>query len=88
MADADNSDPDVVMIPVKRYDIELSIEDIIRPLTEFVSKVNVGQAIASSPDMQQHAEKLSDLAQQVLEVANRIKAISPDLLSPKPRSRD
>jgi hypothetical protein len=47
----------------------------------------VGQAIAQSPDMQQHAEKLSDLAQQVLDVAKRIHAISPDVLSSKPPSR-
>jgi hypothetical protein len=75
------------MIPVKRYDIELSIEDIMKPLTAFVTKADVGQAIASSPDMQQHAEKLSDLAQQVLDVAKRIEAISPNILSPKSGSR-
>lgn len=79
MADA----PKVTMVPVKRYDIDLSIEDIMTPLTAFVQQTHVGQVIASSPDMQQHAERLSGLAQQVLDVARRIEAISPDILSPK-----
>jgi hypothetical protein len=87
MTDAPKSDPKVVMIPVKRYEIDLSIEDIMKPLTAFVNKTSVGQAIANSPDMKEHAEKLSDLAQQVLDVAKRIEAISPNILSPKSGSR-
>ena len=87
MAETPNPDPKIVMVPVKRYDVELSLEDIMKPLTAFMSKASVGQAIAQSPDMQQHAEKLSDLAQQVLDVAKRIQAISPDVLSSKPPSR-
>jgi hypothetical protein len=87
MAEPSKPDPTIVMVPVKRYDVELSLEDIMKPLTAFVNKESVGQAIAQSPDMQQHAEKLSDLAQQVLDVAKRIQAISPDVLSSKPPSR-
>ncbi len=79
--DTPQSDPKVVMVPVKRYDIELSIEDIMTPLTAFVNKSYVGQAIANSPAVQEHAEKLSGLAQQVLDVAKRIEAISPNILS-------
>jgi hypothetical protein len=87
MATSAKPDPKIVMVPVKRYDIELSIEDIMTPLTAFANKANVGQAIATSPEVQPHAAKLSDLAQQVLDVAKRIQAINPDILSPKPGSR-
>ena len=79
--------PDVVMVPVKRYDVDLSIEDIMTPLTAFVQQTHVGQVIANSPDMQKHAADLSGLAKQVLDVAKRIEAISPDILSPKPKAR-
>jgi len=79
--DTPQSDEKVVMVPVKRYDLALSIEDIMTPLTAFVNKSYVGQAMANSPDMKDHAEKLSGLAQQVLDVAKRIEAISPDILS-------
>lgn len=78
-------DEKVVMVPVKRYDINLTIEDIMTPLTAFVSKTNVGQAIANAPDIKEHAANLSGLAQQVLDVAKRIEAIRPDILSPKPK---
>ena len=78
-------DEKVVMVPVKRYDINLTIEDIMTPLTAFVNKTNVGQAIANAPDIREHAANLSGLAQQVLDVAKRIEAIRPDILSPKPK---
>ena len=85
MADAPPVDPKVVMVPVKRYDVNLTIEDIMTPLTAFVNQTHVGQVIASSPDMQQHAADLSGLAQRVLDVAKKIEAISPNILSPKPK---
>ena len=85
MADAPPLDPKVVMVPVKRYDLNLTIEDIMTPLTDFANKAHVGQVIANSPDMQQHAANFSGLAQQVLDVAKKIEAISPDILSPKPK---
>lgn len=79
MADA----PKITMVPVKRYDLDLTIEDIMTPLTAFVRQTHVGEAVANSPDLQQHAERLSGLAQQVLDVAKRIEAISPNILSPR-----
>jgi hypothetical protein len=74
-------DPNVVMVPVTRHDVNLSIEDIMKPLTAFANQPRVAQAAAAMPDVQQHAAQLAGLAQQVLDVANRLKAVEPSLLS-------
>ena len=76
--------PDVIMVPVKRHDVSLSIEDIMTPLTAFARQTHVGQAVSASSVMQQHAANLSGLAQQVLDVAKQIDLINPGILSPRP----
>ena len=54
--------PKVVMVPVKRYDINLTLHDILTPLTQMAQ---AGQAPSAGPDVQQHVQQLSDLAGQL-----------------------
>jgi len=72
----------IVQVPVKRFDVNLTLQDIMTPLTAFAQQAHVAQAAAATPEVQQHAADLAGLAQQVLEVANKINAVAPHLLSP------
>ena len=81
-----NDHSDIVQIPVKRYDVNLTLQDIMTPLTAFASQAHVAQAVAASPEVQQHATELSGLAQQVLDVAGRLNAVAPHLLAPGPQA--
>ncbi|HEX3398694.1 MAG TPA: hypothetical protein VHT74_00065 [Acetobacteraceae bacterium] len=74
--------PKVVMVPVKRYDINLTLHDILTPLTQMAQ---AGQAPSAGPDVQQHVQQLSDLAGQLRDVVNRLNKVDPSLLAPTPR---
>jgi len=76
--------PEVVQIPVKRYDVNLTMQDLMTPLTAFAQQSHVADAAASTPGLQQHARELADRAQQVLDAANRVIALAPHLLAPPP----
>jgi len=76
-----NETPEVVQIPVKKHEINLSIQDILTPLTVFAQQTHVAQALASSPEAQQHARELAGLARQILDVAGRLNAVAPHLLA-------
>jgi hypothetical protein len=79
-----NDPPEVVQIPVKRYDVNLTMQDLMAPLTGFAQQARVAQAVASVPELQQHANELGNLARQVIDVSNRLNAVAPHLLSPTP----
>lgn len=82
------SDPsDVVQVPVKRYEVNLTMQDIMTPLAGFAQQARVAQAAASAPELLQHANELGNLARQVLDVADRLNAVAPHLLSPNPPQR-
>ncbi len=76
--------PEVVQVPVKRYDVNLTMQDIMAPLTTFAQQTHVAQIVAATPELQQHATELGNLAAQVLAVANRLNAVAPHLLAPTP----
>lgn len=72
----------VVMVPVKRYDINLTLHDILTPLTQMAQ---AAQAPSAGSDVHQHVQQLSDLAGQLRDVVNRLNALDPSLLAPAPR---
>jgi hypothetical protein len=74
--------PQVVQVPVKRYDINLSLSDILQPLTQFASQPRVVQAGQSTPSLLAHAQQLTDLASQLHDVVARLNALDPKLLAP------
>jgi hypothetical protein len=74
--------PRVTLVPVKRYDINLSLHDILTPLIQFSTQPHVVQAATATPEVQQHALELGDLARQLRDVVGRLNAIDPGLLSP------
>lgn len=77
-------DPKVVQIPVTRHDVNLTLQDIVTPLTTFAQRQATIQALAAAPEAQQHAAHLSTLASQILALAAHIDAVAPHLLSPAP----
>jgi len=77
--------PKVVQVPVKKYDVDLTLEDIMTPLAAFAQQAHVAQAAAAAPEVRQHAADLSGLAKQILEVANKLNAVAPHLLKPGPQ---
>ena len=75
--------PKVVMVPVKRYDINLTLHDILTPLTQMSATMAQGKGVAApGSQLDQHVQQLSDLAGQLRDVVNRINAADPSLLAP------
>ena len=87
----------VAMVAVKRYDVNLTLDDILTPLTQSAGKVpeagpgttgsvaQSGSGAAGNPDLAQHMQTLSALAGQLKEVISKINQIDPTLLAPTPR---
>ncbi len=73
-------DPNVVQIPVTRHDLNLTLQDLMTPLTTFADRH--GTTLASAPEAQQHATALATLAGQIVSIAGHLDAIAPHLLSP------
>jgi hypothetical protein len=77
--------PKVVMVPVKRYDINILLEDILAPLTKMSASLDLDKAgAAAGTDIHQHVQQLSDLARQLHSVVDRINGADPKLLAPTP----
>jgi hypothetical protein len=80
--------PNIVMVPVKRYDINLTLHDILTPLTQM--SASLAQAVPGpvpGSDIHQHVQQLSDLARQLRDVVDRINAADPRLLAPTPQTQ-
>jgi hypothetical protein len=81
--------PKIVQVPVKRYDVNLTLEDILTPLTQLsahraqqrAASVQSSEAVQSS-EMDQHLQQLSDLARQLKDVISRINEADPTVLAP------
>ena len=72
------------MVPVKRYDINLTLDDILTPLTQTGSHVaRARQGKALDPETAQLLRKFTDLVTQLKDVVNQINQIDPSLLAPK-----
>jgi hypothetical protein len=75
--------PNVVLVPVKRYDINLTLNDILTPLTRMGANLVPGRGVAApGTDLSQHVQQLSDLAQKLRDVVGHIDAADPSLLAP------
>jgi hypothetical protein len=74
--------PEVLKVPVRRYDVNIALHDILTPLTQFASQAHVVQAGVATPEVQQHAIELAQLASQLRDVVGRLNAINPNLLAP------
>lgn len=89
--------PQVTMVPVKRYDVALTLDDLLTPLTQTASKPaqagappadrTLAEAApgAANPELAQHLQTLSDLAGQLKDVVSKINQIDPTVLAPTPR---
>ena len=73
--------PQVKMVTVTRYDVNLSLEDILTPLTQTAASLTQAQAApgvapapAMDPTMVQQLQRLSDLASQLKDVVTQINA--------------
>ncbi|HUB63035.1 MAG TPA: hypothetical protein VL996_01055 [Methylocella sp.] len=73
-----------VIVPVKRYDVNLTLDDIVTPLLDVASH----QASARTADadkaaeLEPHLRRLSELAAQLKAVVGEINRIDPTLLAP------
>jgi hypothetical protein len=77
----------ITMVPVKRYDISLSLEEILTPLAELAGRQG---ALLSGPEgaqLEPHLRRLSELAGELKEVVRQINAINPALLAPRARQQ-
>jgi len=80
--------PKVVKVPVKRYDINLTLHDILLPLTQLSDTLAQKQkAPAIGSELHQHVLLLSGLARQLTDVIGRINEADPTLLAPTTQTK-
>jgi hypothetical protein len=81
-----NDTPQVIMIPVKRYDVVLTLDDILTPLTQTAASLNQAGLIGAAvdPEVAEHLQRFTDLVTQLKDVVNQINQIDPSLLASKP----
>ncbi|MDD2659048.1 MAG: hypothetical protein PHY54_05110 [Methylococcales bacterium] len=77
-----NDTSKVVMVPVKRYDINLTLDDILTPLTETVNNITT-KNMKVGADVAPHLLRFHDLVSQLHEVVTIINRIDPSLLASK-----
>ncbi|HLZ31536.1 MAG TPA: hypothetical protein VKV73_29810 [Chloroflexota bacterium] len=78
--------PQVQMVQVKRYDITLTLDDILTPLTQTSTHLNTAGLVgaATDPQVGELMQKFTDLVTQLKDVVAQINAIDPSLLASKP----
>jgi hypothetical protein len=75
----------VVMVPVKRFDINISLPDILTPLSQMAARLTESTPAATHDSaLHGHVNELSDLAAKLKDVVGRIHAIDSNLLAPGP----
>jgi len=82
---ATDDTPELIQVPVKRYDVNLTLDDILGPLMQLSTRRTQEVSATASPELDQHLQQLSDLARQLQELVNRINEIDPVLLAPTKR---
>lgn len=76
--------PEVILVPVKRYDINLTFDDILTPLTRTESHQPAARSVTTQrPELDQLLQQFADLARQLKDVIARINEIDPSVLAPK-----
>jgi hypothetical protein len=77
--------PYVQMVEVKRYDISLTLEDILNPLIQTASRVTqAAPGAALDPEVAQHLQRFTELVTQLKDVVTQINSINPSLLASTP----
>ena len=69
------STDDIVWIPVEKVEVNLTLEDILTPLT---------QTAAADPQMAEHMQQLNTTAAQLKDIVSRINEMDPTVLAPRP----
>lgn len=75
----------VILVPVKRYDVTLTLNDILIPLTQ--TAANLSQARTGAvmdPHVAEHLQRFTDLVTQIKDVVAQIDQIDPSLLASRP----
>ena len=78
-------DPEVVQVPVRRHDVNLTLDDIMTPLTQASSRLAQPGAAAEAmdPRLTELLQKFGELAGQLKDVASQINQIDPTFLAPQ-----
>ena len=63
---------EIVWIPVEKVEVNLTLEDILTPLT---------QTAAADPQMAEHMQQLNTTAAQLKEIVSRINEMDPTVLA-------
>jgi hypothetical protein len=76
----------VTMVPVKRYDVTLTMDDILTPLAQTTTHLNTTGIVsaATDPEVTELLQRFNDLVSQLKDVVNQINQIDPSLLASKP----
>jgi hypothetical protein len=77
-----NDTAKVVMVPVKRYDINLTLDDILTPLTKTVDEITA-KNLKIGAEAAPHLLRFHELVTQLQEVVTLINRIDPSLLASK-----
>ena len=77
--------PQVTMVPVKRYDVTLTMDDILTPLTQTTTHLNTAGMVgaATDPEVAQLLQRFNELVSQLKDVVTQINQIDPTLLASK-----
>lgn len=84
---ADDETPEVTMVPVKRYDVNVTLDEILTPLVEMSNRQVPTATGAQMTQLEPHLRRLSELARQLKEVVGEINQIHPALLTPQGQRR-
>jgi hypothetical protein len=76
----------VIMVPVKRYDVTLTMDDIITPLTQTVANLAAATPAAqpTDPELAQHLQHFNDLVAELKDVVAHINQIDASVFVSKP----
>jgi hypothetical protein len=73
----------VIMVPVKRHDVNLTFDDLLAPLTKTAKSLSKTRAVAGA-EVAPLLLKLNNLLSQLNKVVAQIERIDPSLMASKP----
>jgi hypothetical protein len=76
--------PEVIKVEVKKYNVTLSLDDLISPLTQTVDNLHAAGMVTPDSEVAQHLQTFNDLMSQLKDVVGNINTIDPNLLASKP----
>jgi len=76
---------DVTMVPVKRYDISLSMDEILTPLAKTAGHLSRARMMpAENEEAARLMQRFTELVNELKSVTEQINRIDPSLLASKP----